>query len=166
VVTKYLPGELVLGHPSAEESDVFRQAEALLAALHAQERVVDDDHERRENARALAWLASPHRIAPAVVAEARARIEAWPQVASVLVPTHGDWQPRNWLVHGGVVSVIDFGRAAMRPAATDLARLAARDFARAPALERAFLEVADLRSPPKPPWRRATLQLTLDKAGG
>jgi tRNA A-37 threonylcarbamoyl transferase component Bud32 len=158
VVTRYLPGELVLGHPSAEEPDTFRQAGALLAALHAQESVVDNDHERRENARALAWLASPHRIAPAVVAEARARIEQWPHVASVLVPTHGDWQPRNWLVHDGIVSVIDFGRAAMRPAATDLARLAVRDFAREPALEGAFLEGygADPREPEA--WQRIRIR--------
>ena len=38
-----------------------------------------------------------------------------------------DWQPRNWLVHNDVVSVIDFGRAAMRPALTDFARLAVQE---------------------------------------
>jgi thiamine kinase-like enzyme len=56
------------------------------------------------------------------------------------VPTHGDWQPRNWLVHDGLVRVIDFGRAAMRPAMTDLARLAAQDFLRDPRLEAAFMD--------------------------
>ncbi|MGW6199374.1 phosphotransferase family protein [Kribbella sp. NPDC055110] len=30
---------------------------------------------------------------------------------ATLVPTHGDWQPRNWLVDNGTVRVIDFGRA-------------------------------------------------------
>jgi Ser/Thr protein kinase RdoA (MazF antagonist) len=37
------------------------------------------------------------------------------------------------------VSVIDFGRAAMRPALTDFARLAVQDFRREPKLETAFL---------------------------
>lgn len=158
VVTRYLPGELVLRHPSSGEPDIFRQAGALLAALHAQEWVVDTDHERRENARALAWLAAPHRIAPAVVAEARRRIEHWPQVASVLVPTHGDWQPRNWLVHDGIVSAIDFGRAAMRPAATDLARLAVRDFARRPDLEGAFLDGYGADPRDREAWQRIRIR--------
>jgi thiamine kinase-like enzyme len=60
--------------------------------------------------------------------------------APQLVPTHGDWQPRNWLVQDGVVSVIDFGRADLRPALSDLGRLDAQDFAREPALEVAFIE--------------------------
>jgi hypothetical protein len=38
------------------------------------------------------------------------------------------------------VSIIEFGRAAMRPAPSDFARLAAQDFRRVPALEAAFLE--------------------------
>ena len=57
-----------------------------------------------------------------------------------LVPAHGDWQPRNWLIHRGVVSIIDFGRAAMRPAMSDFARLAAQEFRRRPNLEAAFLD--------------------------
>lgn len=36
--------------------------------------------------------------------------------------------------------VIDFGRAALRPAMSDFARLAAQDFARSAALEAAFVE--------------------------
>jgi hypothetical protein len=52
------------------------------------------------------------------------------------------------------VSVIDFGRAAMRPAMSDLARLAAQDFRRVPALEAAFLE--GYGSDPREPgaWHR------------
>jgi len=56
------------------------------------------------------------------------------------VPTHGDWQPRNWLVNDEVVSVIDFGRAGLRPAMTDFGRLAVQQFRSNPALESAFLE--------------------------
>ncbi|WBB53057.1 phosphotransferase [Verrucosispora sp. WMMD573] len=38
------------------------------------------------------------------------------------------------------MGVIDFGRAAMRPAFTDFGRLAAQDFRRGPQLEAAFLD--------------------------
>jgi Ser/Thr protein kinase RdoA (MazF antagonist) len=58
----------------------------------------------------------------------------------VLVPTHGDWQPRNWLWDDGVVRVIDLGRADLRPAASDLVRLAAQQWRGRPELEEAFLE--------------------------
>jgi hypothetical protein len=36
----------------------------LLALFYAQAHVTDDDYERRENEKSLAWLSSPHRIAP------------------------------------------------------------------------------------------------------
>ena len=140
VVTDYLPGRLVLGTEHVDDPDAYRQAGALLAAFHAQSVVTDPQHEHRENQRALAWIDSPHRITPAVEERLRAEIDSWPEPSAELVPTHGDWQPRNWLIHGGVVSVIDLGRAALRPALTDFARLAAQDFRRDPALEAAFLE--------------------------
>lgn len=54
------------------------------------------------------------------------------------MPTHGDWTPRNWLVDGGRIGVIDFGRTDLRPAQTDLARLAARQFRADTSLEEAF----------------------------
>jgi thiamine kinase-like enzyme len=131
---------LVLGSGHAEDPRVYRQAGELLALLHAQVVVTDDDHERRENERSLAWLSRPHRIPAHTVRRLRAEITSWPTPPARLVPTHGDWQPRNWLVHDGVVGVIDFGRAAMRPAFTDFGRLAAQDFRRDPQLEAAFLD--------------------------
>jgi Ser/Thr protein kinase RdoA (MazF antagonist) len=88
----------------------------------------------------LAWLRGPHRIAFATVERLRATIAAWPTPAAALVPTHGGLAARNWLVHNDLVSVIDFGRAAMRPALTDFARLAVQDFRRDPKLETAFLD--------------------------
>jgi aminoglycoside/choline kinase family phosphotransferase len=140
VVTRFLPGRLVLGDASANEPATYRQAGDLLAAFHAQERHVDTGHESTENAKALAWLDGPHRIHASTERRLRSVIASWPEPEVTLVPTHGDWQPRNWLVDDGIVSVIDFGRAALRPAMTDLARLAAQDFLRDPALERAFLD--------------------------
>jgi len=139
LVTRYLPGELVLESEYADVSFTYQQAGELLALFHAQIAITDDDYERRENEKSLAWLRGPHRIASATVERLRSEIAAWPTPAATLVPTHGDWQPRNWLVHNDLVSVIDFGRAAMRPALTDFARLAVQDFHRDPNLETAFL---------------------------
>lgn len=141
LLTRWLPGELVAGTPAASEPDTFGQAGLLLRLLHYQPVVVDHDYERRETEKSLAWLEKPHRIAPNDEARLRALIDTWDTDRSVeLVPTHGDWQPRNWLIDDGVVRVIDLGRADLRPAATDLARLAAQDFRRNPALGRAFLD--------------------------
>lgn len=139
LVTSCLPGRLVLGTDQVDDPGLFRQAGQLLALLHAQATVQDDGYETRENCRSLAWLSGPHRIAPEVEKQLRVEIASWSRPAATLVPTHGDWQPRNWLIHEGVVSVIDFGRSAMRPAMSDLGRLAAQDFGRLPALEEAFL---------------------------
>lgn len=140
LVTSWLPGRLVLGTDYADNPDTYRQAGQLLALFHAQETLRDNDYETRENRKALAWLSGPHRIAAHIEERLRAEIASWPTPAATLVPTHGDWQPRNWLIHEGVVSIIDFGRAAMRPAMSDFARLAAQDFRRVPSLEAAFLE--------------------------
>lgn len=155
LVTHYVPGSLVQGHPAADQPETYQQAGDLLRRLHEQSSVVDPDHEAEENAKSLAWLAKPHRIAARVEAAIRAEIGSWPTPPAVLVPTHGDWQPRNWLVHDGTVSVIDFGRADLRPALTDFVRLAAQDFARDPGLEEAFLR--GYGDDPREPgaWHRA-----------
>ncbi|MGW5558483.1 phosphotransferase [Micromonospora sp. NPDC003944] len=140
LVTKYLPGELVLGSNHADAPATYRQAGELLALLHAQTSFPDDDYERRENAKSLSWLSGAHRIASHTVNRLCAEITSWPTPAALLVPTHGDWQPRNWLVHNGTVSIIDFGRAAMRPSYTNFTRMSALDFRRDSRLESAFLD--------------------------
>ena len=140
LVTRHLPGHLVDGAVTAAEPAAYQQAGELLALLHTRLPVSDADYEAAENAKSLAWLGRPHRIAPEVEERLRAEIATWPSPRALLVPTHGDWQPRNWLVHDGIVSVIDFGRAALRPAMSDFARLSAKEFRRDPALEAAFLD--------------------------
>lgn len=150
LLTRWLPGRLVEGTPHERSADTYRQAGELLAAFHDQRRVSDDGgFERRQRQETLAWLAAPHRIAPETVEVLTAAVAAWPTPPSVLVPTHGDWQPRNWLVHEDRVSVIDFGRADLRPAYTDLGRLAVQQFRASPRLESAFFAGygADPRSP-------------------
>ncbi|MCU1537316.1 MAG: aminoglycoside phosphotransferase [Humibacillus sp.] len=164
LVTRYLPGRLVLGDPAADEPETYRQAGTLLAQLHGQHEQLDVDHEHRENAKALAWLDGDHRIDAATAHRLRALISSWPHEPATVVPTHGDWQPRNWLVDDGTVRVIDFGRAALRPALTDLTRLAAQDFARDPALEAAFLD--GYGSDPREPaaWLRTRVREAIGTA--
>ncbi|WP_205650650.1 phosphotransferase [Actinoplanes solisilvae] len=164
LVTRYLPGSLVLGSPAADDPATYRQAGELLALLHGQTPVTDDDHERKLNEKSLTSLAGPHRIAPDVTERLRAEITTWPAPPSVLVPTHGDWQPRNWLDHDGEVRVIDFGRAALRPAITDFARLAVQEFRGDPGLEAAFLDGygADPREPAA--WRRTQIREAIGTA--
>jgi thiamine kinase-like enzyme len=139
LVTRYLPGELAQGTDHERRPDTYRQAGRLLARLHGQCAIEDKEFDAREKEKALAWLDKPHRIPTDVASRLRAQVESWPTTAVTVVPTHGDWHPRNWVVHDGVVSAIDFGRADLRPASTDFARLAAQQFRTDPALEAAFL---------------------------
>ncbi|WP_221629329.1 aminoglycoside phosphotransferase family protein [Humibacillus xanthopallidus] len=164
LVTRYLPGRLVLGHGAADEPETYRQAGALLASLHAQDPHPDPDHERRENAKALAWLDGTHRIDTRTEQRLRSLVASWPAEPVIVVPTHGDWQPRNWLVDDGTVRVIDFGRADLRPAMTDLTRLAAQDFRRNPSLEEAFLD--GYGSDPREPaaWLRTRVREAIGTA--
>jgi aminoglycoside/choline kinase family phosphotransferase len=154
LLTRYLPGSLVQGLDAERDPDVYRQAGELLARLHAQLSIEDARFEERANTKALAWLAAPHRIEPARTARLRALVASWRASPSLLVPTHGDWQPRNWLIDQHTVRVIDFGRADLRPAMTDFARLAVQQFRTDPALEAAF--VAGYGSDPREPdaWQR------------
>ncbi len=140
LVTRYLPGELVQGTDDESRPDTYRQAGELLALFHEQFAAEDEEFEAREKQKALRWLDKPHRIDPSVAGRLRDLVESWPTPTCTVVPTHGDWQPRNWIVHHGTVNIIDFGRAGLRPALTDFARLAVQQFHQDPALEAAFLE--------------------------
>lgn len=153
-----LPGELVQGGPEEHVPDTYLQAGALLATLHGQLGVKDAEFESQANQKTLAWLDGPHRMAPDIVSRLRTEIASWPSPPVTLVPTHGDWQPRNWLLHNGIVSVIDFGRADLRPAVTDFARLAAQQFLAHPDCEVAFIEGygGDPRDPDE--WRRVRIR--------
>lgn len=139
LVTDYLEGVLVEGTPHQDDPGVFQQAGELLAQFHAQNSRVDPDWVERQRQRVRRYLGQPHRLAPGLAARIETEAATWPDRPVTVVPAHGDWQPRNWLIHGGEVRVIDFGRATMRPAAEDLVRLARQDFVRHPRLEEAFL---------------------------
>jgi aminoglycoside/choline kinase family phosphotransferase len=158
LVTQFLPGVLVQGTEQEWDPDVYRQAGVLLAEFHGQVAVPDETHEARENQRSLNYLGKKHTISTALTERLRSEIESWPTAAAVLVPTHGDWQPRNWLIHEGTVGIIDFGRADLRPAVTDFARLAVQQFTTDPALESAFFD--GYGSDPRDPttWHRIQLR--------
>lgn len=141
LAVRFLPGVLVASDPVlADDAEVHRQAAELLGHLHRQPPVLDDGWERRQDMRALAWLDEPHRLPRSLVARLRDLLRDNRYRPSVLVPTHGDWQPRNWLWDDGRLVVIDLGRFAPRPAQTDLARLAHQHWREHPELEAAFVD--------------------------
>lgn len=140
MVLDRMPGELAYRTPAGVDPDVHRRAGELLRAFHAQERRPSAGTDAAATRRAIAWLDSSDAIPAAVQDRLRVALAELPPIEDDLVPTHGDWQPRNWLVDGTAVRVIDFGRFAFRPAATDLVRLAAQEWREAPACEAAFLE--------------------------
>lgn len=160
----YLPGVLAQDTPAEHDPDIYRQAGTILAAFHAQGTRPDDDYEARMNRKMLVWLDSPHRIEPQTVAHLRAILLSEEPEPVVLVPTHGDWHPRNWLIDNGIVRAIDFGRFDWRPAFTDFARLAVRQFAHNSALEAAFLD--GYGSDPRTPnlWRILLLREAIGTA--
>lgn len=106
----------------------------------------------------------PHRISAPVEARLREVIAAHEHPPAVLVPTHGDWQPRNWLIDDGAVRIIDLGRADWRPALTDFARLARQEWDGRPDLEAAFFR--GYGSDPRDPraWRRALVREAIGTA--
>lgn len=140
LITEYLPGSLVEGTAHEYEGRTYVQAGRLLRKLHSGAATTDADCERLATEKSLRWLAGPHRIEPEGARRARQILSAYETEPVTVVPTHGDWQPRNWLEHAGDIRVIDFGRFALRPAETDLCRLAVQQWREAPELETAFLD--------------------------
>lgn len=140
LTTEYQAGELVEGTSHEFEPDVHRQAGSILHALHDQIRRMDDEYEHLATAKAIAWLDRKNRVEPHAEADARRVLSAYRPGPVETVPTHGDWQPRNWLLDGDHVRAIDFGRFDFRPRATDLARLATQQWIDDPFLEAAFLD--------------------------
>lgn len=158
MLLEYLTGELLEGTDAELLPDTYTQAGELLRRLHTQESREDADYEARTTRRALSWLDGPHRIEDSAAREARRILESDSAPPVSVVPTHGDWQPRNWLIDEGTVRVIDFGRFAFRPAATDLVRLTAKQWRGRPDLEQAFFAAYgdDPRDPAR--WRLHALR--------
>src|SRR5690606_25326359 len=113
---EYLDGEPVEGSEAEFTPETYEQAGRVLRAFHGQSRRVDPDAERLASDRAIAWLDAGHRIDRHHEDAAREILTGDRPQPVTVVPTHGDWQPRNWLIHHGQVRVIDFGRFAWRSA--------------------------------------------------
>ncbi|MCJ1715174.1 phosphotransferase family protein [Curtobacterium sp. VKM Ac-2922] len=140
LVLDRVPGHLALGTADEHAPDVHRQSGALLRRLHDQHAVRDDGYLRAETAKTLATLDTPHRIEPPIADRVRGLLARFEPTPVTLVPTHGDWQPRNWIVDDGRLRMIDFGRFSLRPRSSDLTRLAVLHWQVDPALEQAFFE--------------------------
>ncbi|WP_120284399.1 phosphotransferase [Rhodococcus rhodochrous] len=140
LVTEYLKGTLVMGSDTEFDAEIHHQAGALLRTFHDQTQRCDDDAEARATTKALAWLDQAHRIDPPTVDALRQILTTYRPRPVKVVPTHGDWQPRNWLVDHRSVKIIDFGRFDHRPALSDFCRLAARHWRTHPHLEHAFFD--------------------------
>lgn len=140
LITTYLPGTLVQGSEEEWSKDMYAQAGSALRMLHTQHAGVDDGYEMRMTQKAIDLLDRRHRIDPTAVSAARRILASYRPAPTVVVPTHGDWQPRNWLHEESWLRVIDFGRFDFRPAATDLCRLATQQWTERPGLEEAFFD--------------------------
>lgn len=162
LVTEFLPGRLVEGTPAEHDPQIHEQAGRVLRRLHEQPlgaaAAPDARAEVEATRRALAWLDGEHRIPAPAAASARCILEAASPRPMPLVPAHGDFQPRNWLVDGDRMRLIDFGRADLRPAFTDLCRLSVRHWVQDPALETAFFTGYGSDPRTEPEWSLALLR--------
>jgi len=140
LITRYLPGELVLGTPEERSATTYRQAGALLARF-----MVDmgdsDDYMSHHIQKALGLIDRASGLAPeAHLHRAHRDLDTMLPTRVPLVLTHGDYQPRNWLRGAtGALLLIDFGRAAPRHWTSELPRLESRAF-NDPILNNAFFD--------------------------
>ncbi|TQJ41173.1 phosphotransferase family enzyme [Arthrobacter sp. SLBN-112] len=153
LVLEYLDGDLVEGTANELDRGLHRQAGQLLSMLHAEEHRVDDHYEAQATQKALSWLDRRHRIDPRLERDIRRHLMDYRPSQVRVVPTHGDWHPRNWVSHEGQLKAIDFGRFDFRPAASDFCRLAVQQWQKDPALESAFLDGYGEDPRAQDPWR-------------
>lgn len=129
LVTRYLPGDLLLGTPDERSATTYRQAGALLARFMVGMGDSDDYMSHHiEKARGLVDRAAG--LAPAShLRRAGSDLDAMLPMTVPLVLTHGDYQPRNWLHSAsGELLLIDFGRASPRHWTSELPRLESTAF--------------------------------------
>ncbi|BBX37187.1 phosphotransferase [Mycolicibacterium mageritense] len=164
LVTRYLDGSLVMSGDAESAPDTYRQAGQLARVFHDQAHRIDPEWDAAAVAKSQSWLDKPHRIERQTVARLRTILAAHRARPVVVVPTHGDWQPRNWLIDDGTLKVIDFGRFAWRPAVSDFCRLAAQQWRQDPRLEEAFFAGygGDPRTPQQ--WRMFALHEAIGTA--
>ncbi|WP_051478409.1 aminoglycoside phosphotransferase family protein [Arthrobacter sp. H5] len=134
-----LPGALVQGRAEELAPDTHERAGTLLARLHQHRGwstaylpgLVRKTTRFMEQGHALFSGGDADSIHQALGTLYRGPVE--------VVLTHGDYQPRNWLIEDGIVCVIDFGRADVRPWVSDLVRLKNQQWIGRPDLQEAFM---------------------------
>lgn len=129
----YLPGV-----PAGPEVAAHVGAAQILRVIHDADTHAPTSLERHLAAATRKWLRKPHRIPTDQAAWAQDVLATPPPAPLSEVWCHGDFLPRNWLVHDGAVAVFDFGRFGIRPAVTDFAHLALYYWPEHPELEAAF----------------------------
>jgi aminoglycoside/choline kinase family phosphotransferase len=139
LVTTHVPGDIVQGATAERDPETYRQAGQILRRLQ-----VPGEWSDRYVARLVASSRSRAQEAAGLVPAAQLvavedRLRGVHERPVRLHLTHGDYHPRNWLVHEGSVAVIDFGRAAQRSWVSDLVRLRTQQFVGHPELEEAFM---------------------------
>ena len=138
LVTEFLPGTSVEGTAAEYQPGTYRQAGALLAKLHSPAGTSADYAKKLAYQTQLLIRSAEGLVAAGVCARAEQELAGLKPGPVELVTSHGDYQPRNWLVDGGRIKVIDFGRADARPWVHDLVRLTHQQFLGRPALAEAF----------------------------
>ncbi|MGA8787316.1 MAG: aminoglycoside phosphotransferase family protein [Paenarthrobacter sp.] len=140
LVTGYLPGTLVAGTSSESDPRTYREAGVLLSRMHLPAGT-SRSYSSALAARTGSLIQRAHGLLPrethSRLQEALDSLEPGP---AALVTTHGDYQPRNWLDDDGLIKVIDFGRAELRPWVHDLVRLSHQQLLAQPMLAAAFHE--------------------------
>ena len=152
LVTRYLPGRLVEGTPEEWQPECYRQAGALLARLMVPQGTSDIYVDKILRRTAELLRSAGPLLAPGLHAAVTRAFDGFAPEPVSLVLTHGDFHPRNWLIHQGQVALIDFGRAAPRHWTSDLVRLRHQQLRGEPQLELALfaglareLDADDLR---------------------
>lgn len=140
MILDYLPGRLSEHTTRELDPEFHRQAGRALRILHQGTPRLDAGDESMLLAVSFQRLGQEHRIDPGNERRAYDVLRAYQPQPGLLVPTHGDRQPRNWLSDRGNLKVIDFGRFDCRAPSTDLVRLANQQRLGSLELEAAFLQ--------------------------
>ncbi len=150
LVTRWLPGRLAEGSEWELDPAVHRAAGALLRRFQGAAPATEAPGHGADTI-ALGRLhldQATSLISASLRVRAAERLDAAEPTPARLVPTHGDFQPRNWLVDPDrptpdgtpEVSLIDFGRFDQRPWYSDLVRLRHGAQVRRPELRAALHE--------------------------
>ena len=140
LVTSFLPGEPILHSPGEWSPDVYQQAGKILAQIQVphgkSSRYLDELLSSVE----MLIVDASGLIRPSQIEALVNELGRFQCDPIQLHFTHGDYQPRNWLTHDGMLSVIDFGRGAQRSWVSDLVRLQNQQFLGHPELAEAFMD--------------------------